>query len=609
MLATLVDMPFDRKGWFFEIKWDGYRAIAKVGRRKGEAPPAVKIYSRNLLSFNEKFPPIVEALRALPRSAVLDGEIVAHKDGAPDFHALQNWEENCLPLSYVVFDLLSLDGKDLRSLPLRERKSLLKKFLPKHPALLYSEHVEGNGLRFFESIVKKNIEGMVAKDAESPYREGYRGGEWLKVKKWNEQEAIIIGFTEPRGSRKYLGALVLGAYENGTLRYIGHSGGGFTGKEIKEIYERLIKIRTAAAPVKEKVSVNAPITWVKPRYVCQVKFSEWTPDGRMRHPIYAGLRLDKAPKEVTRESPIAMPDQKNQDKNAPKLTNLDKIFWPKEKYTKGDVIAYYEKMADTILPYLKGRPESLHRHPNGIKGESFFQKDIRQAVPPFVATKEIWSESNKKKIHYLLCENKATLLYLANLGCIELNPWNSRIQALEKPDYMIIDLDPADNTFEQVIEVAKVVHQVLIDACEEHYIKTSGKTGLHVLVPLGAKYTYDEIKEFVKLLAQVVHQRIPDITSIERSPVKRKKKIYIDYLQNRKGQTIAAPYSLRPWPGATVSTPLLWSEVKRGLDPSAFTIETIWKRLDKVGDLMQPLLTSVIDLRESIRCLERHLEK
>lgn len=300
-------------------------------------------------------------------------------------------------------------------------------------------------------------------------------------------------------------------------------------------------------------------------------------------------------------------DYKNS--SVPVFTNLGKVFWPKEGYTKGDVIAYYEKMAPMILPYLIDRPESLHRHPNGWKGTSFFQKNIKQKVPDFVETKEIWSESTRAKVRYIFCQNKETLLYMANLGCIELNPWNSRIQKLEKPDYMVLDLDPADNTFDQVVEVAKVVHGVLEEACEEHYVKTSGKRGLHVMVPLGAKYTYGQIREFIKLLAQLVHQRIPAITSVERSPAKRPKKIYIDYLQNRKGQTIAAPYSLRPWAGATVSTPLAWKEVKKGLDPADFNIKTIIKRLDKTGDLIKPVLTGKTDLKESIRCLERELKK
>jgi bifunctional non-homologous end joining protein LigD len=289
------------------------------------------------------------------------------------------------------------------------------------------------------------------------------------------------------------------------------------------------------------------------------------------------------------------------------FSHLDKVFWPKEGYTKGDVIAYYEKMADIMLPYLLDRPENLNRHPNGIKGKNFFQKNITNAVPRFVKLKSIYSESNQENLRYLLCQNKETLLYLANLGCIEINPWNSRIQNLRKPDYMIFDLDPGNNTFDQLIEVAQEVHKVLDLACEEHYAKTSGKTGMHILVPLGAQYTYDEIRPLAELIARIVHEKMPKITSIERSPAKRRNKIYLDYLQNRYGQTIAAPYSIRPYPGATVSTPLQWKEVKKGLNPADFTIKTIWKRLEKKGDLWKPVLKHKVDIQESIACLQKEL--
>jgi bifunctional non-homologous end joining protein LigD len=617
MLATLTDKPFNKPGWVFEIKWDGYRAIAEVAQsNKGTVKRKIRLYSRKGNSFEKKYPEIVEALKSFGHDVVLDGEIIALKEGMPDFHSLQNHDETHAPLQYIIFDLLYADGRDLRNEPLTLRKKILKEIIPKHKFFLESEHFEESGIKFFEEVKKKGFEGMVAKDGTSSYIEGKRAHSWLKVKYFNEQEAIIIGYTEPRGSRKNLGALVLGAYDKGKLRYIGHSGGGFTSKELKDVCKLLSARETARSPIREKVPVNSPITWVDPRYVCQIKFSEWTPDGRMRHPIYAGLREDKDPKEVTIEKP-EIPSEQVTAKDSQEITllnhavekshftNEDKIFWPKEGYTKGDIIAYYEKMADTILPYLKDRPESLHRHPNGIDGKSFFQKDIKMKVPQYIETHEIWSKSNEADIQYLLCQNKETLLYLANLGCIELNPWNSRIEALDKPDYMIIDLDPGDNTFDELVEVAQVVHEVLEESCEESFVKTSGKTGLHVLVPLGAQYDYETIRNFSHLLVQIVHNRIPKLTSIERSPAKRKNKIYLDYLQNRRGQTIAAPYSLRPAPGATVSTPLEWKEVKKGLDPRKFTIKTIWKRLEKKGDLWKSLPRHKVDLAEAIKCLEK----
>jgi bifunctional non-homologous end joining protein LigD len=592
MLATLTDKPFDRDGWLFEIKWDGYRAIAEIENGK------VNLYSRRGNSFLADYPPIVEALKKVKCDAVFDGEIVALKNGRPDFHTLQQYAIEKAPLQYVIFDLLYIDGEDLRDRPLIERKKRLGEIFPKHPALIMSEYIEEKGNEFFKKVTAQGFEGILAKDASSIYLEGKRGDSWLKIKSWNEQEAIIVGFTEPRGARKKIGALVLGAYDKGELKYIGHSGGGFTQTELGEMHKILEKITVEKSPLREKVPINSPITWVKPEYVCEIKFSEWTTDGRMRHPIYAGLRKDKKAKEVTIEKPKEILDK-------PNLTNLDKVYFPKEGITKGDIINYYDKIADIILPYLKDRPESLNRHPNGIDKPGFFQKDFETKVPSFVQTHKVWSESNNKEINYLLCQNKETLLYLANLGCIELNPWNSRIQSLENPDYMIIDLDPGNNTFDQLIEVVKVTHQVLIEACEEHFIKTSGKRGIHVMIPLGAKYDYDTVRQFSELLVNIIHKKLPKITSLERSPTKRKDKIYLDWLQNRRGQTIAAPYSVRPAPGATVSTPLRFEEIKKGLDPKKFTIKTIFKRLEKYGDLWKPILEKEVDLEESMRCLEK----
>lgn len=286
-------------------------------------------------------------------------------------------------------------------------------------------------------------------------------------------------------------------------------------------------------------------------------------------------------------------------------THLDKIFWPKEKYTKGDVINYYEKIAPYILPYLKDRPESLNRHPGGIAGKNFFQKDVDHQSPAWVKTQKIYSESNKANINYLICQDTATLLYMANLGCIEINTWFSTIKHLDKPDYAVIDLDPEDIGFDKVIEVALEVHKLLDSLKIPNFCKTSGATGMHIYIPLGAKYTFDQAKEFSHLIALLVNRRLPKITSVERSPKKRQKKVYLDFLQNRKGQTLAAPYSLRPKPGATVATPLEWKEVKKGLSPSLFTIETIFKRLKQKGDIFKPVLGKGIDLKTALSKIER----
>lgn len=288
-----------------------------------------------------------------------------------------------------------------------------------------------------------------------------------------------------------------------------------------------------------------------------------------------------------------------------KLTNLDKIYWPKGKYTKGDLIAYYDKIAPFILPYLKDRPQSLNRHPGGINGVNFFQKDVDHQPPKWAKTQRIYSESNEAYINYLVCQDKATLLYMANLGCIEINPWFSRLKHLDKPDYAVLDLDPEAIGFDKVIEVAVETHAILGKLKIPNYCKTSGATGLHIYIPLGAKYTYDQSKDFLHLIAVMVNQKLPTITSLERSPKKRQKKIYLDYLQNRKGQTLASPYSVRPKDGAPVATPLEWKEVKKGLDPKDFNILTIFQRLKKKGDLFKPVLGKGMDLNKILRQLQK----
>jgi bifunctional non-homologous end joining protein LigD len=612
MLAKLTLKPFDKKDWIYEIKWDGYRAITEIENNN------IRLYSRKGNSFLNDYPSIVNALeKARKKDAVFDGEIVALKDGKPDFHSLQNCSESEAPLQYVIFDILYWNGEDLREKTLIERKAILKTNIPKNPQIIYSDYIKGKGKSFFKMIVKEGFEGMLAKDGNSKYRAGIRSNSWLKIKHFNMQEAVIIGYTEPRGSRKKLGALVLGAYDKpakngGILHYIGHSGGGFTDAELNDIYVMLSREKNESSPVHEKVPINSPITWVKPNHVCEINFSEWTIDGRMRHPIFSGLRTDKNPEEVFIER---IPDVEEasiklnlNDADDVKSTNVDKVFWKKEGFTKGDVIEYYEKISETILPYLKDRPESMNRHPNGVSGKNFYQKDVSgMNLPGFIETIDIYSESNNKEIKYLICQNKKTLHYLANLGCIEINPWNSTKQNLDNPNYMIIDLDPGGRPFDDLITVALETHKLLEQACEEHYIKTSGKKGLHIMVPLAAKYDYDTIRMFSQLLVSILHKRLPDMTSIERSPAKRKNKIYLDYLQNRRGQTIAAPYSIRPWPGATVSTPLFWKEVKKGLDPSRFNIKTIFKRLEKYGDIFLPILKNKTNLNESIKCLKKYV--
>jgi bifunctional non-homologous end joining protein LigD len=716
MLATLVDKPFDSDEWIFEIKWDGYRAIGECNFN------IVQLYSRNNISFNKNFPEVVEALRSLGVKAVFDGEVVAVDDGGmARFDLIQNHQRNTGNIIYYVFDILYYNGYDLSGLPLIKRKEILKKILPDLPNVRYSDHIAGKGISFYSEAEKQGLEGIIAKRADSLYQAGSRTKDWLKIKTEKRQEAVICGFTEPRGGRKHLGALVLGVYENDELVYIGHTGGGFNEKNLKNIYQKLKQLITPKCPFNKRPKTNTPVTWVKPQMVCEVKFQEWTSDGKMRIPVFIDLRADKDPKEVTREVELGseklkaesekekaksgklkaesgerklnksnyeeaknkisesgiksessesndrsedgqrvqgsvkhkaksgklkvesgkrkaesekqesrasgkqgkaqredaigvnngtLPEEDSKealvriDEHNLKLTNLDKIYWPEEGYTKGDMIRYYEKISEYILPYLKDRPESLKRSPEGINGFSFFQKDMPAATPDWILQKKIWSESNEAYINYMFCQGKASLIYMANLGCIEINPWNSRLNNLNKPDYIVIDLDPQDVPFKEVVVVALAVKEVLDRARIKGYCKTSGSKGLHIYIPMNAKYDYDQAKNFAHLIAAFVHDLVPDITSLERMPAKRRNKIYIDFLQNRQGQTLAAPYCLRPKPGAKVSTPLQWDEVKEGLDPAEFNIKMIFKRLEKKGDIFKAVLGQGADPEKALKNLK-----
>jgi bifunctional non-homologous end joining protein LigD len=616
MLATLVDHPFNRPDWFFEIKWDGYRAIAEVRKKK-----KAELYSRNLLSFENKFPLIFQELQKLDGNYILDGEIVALDDaGKPSFQLLQDYENNQQRLVYYVFDLLYIDKYDICRLPLWERKQLLQGILPSLSRIFYCDHVETEGVSFFEAAVAQDLEGIIAKDAQSPYLEGKRSSYWLKMKTRKRQEAIICGFTAPRGGRKNLGALILGMYDAGKLKYIGHTGTGMDTKTLKSLHEQLTPLIIPASPFEKTPKTNEKPTWVKPELVCEVAFTEWTHDGNMRHPVYLGLRTDKPAEEVCMET--EKPVEKTVPKSGSKtgqfakeapgkqkqmltihrhkvtLSNPERVLWPKLNIRKKDLVNYYRSVAPYILPYLKDRPYVMHRFPEGVTGESFYQKDVIADVPKWVERIEIFSESNQETIHYVICQNEETLVWLANLACIEMNPWNSRRQNLENPDWAAIDLDPQGIGFNRVIEAAQVVHQILEDWNIPNYCKTSGATGLHIYVPLAAQYSYDTARDFAHMVAMLAHQELPKTTSLERSPSKRTHQIYLDYLQNRYGQTLVSPYSVRPTPEATVSTPLLWEEVKPGLLPTQFTINNIAERLDDVGDLWKPVMGPGVNLKK-----------
>jgi len=612
MLAKLSEKAFDDEEWIFEIKWDGYRAVADLSHK------VPLFYSRNGISFLSKFEKVSQDFSVQKHKMILDGEIVAYdENGKPNFQLLQQIGDNPnLALVYQVFDLLWLNGHSTEELPLLQRKELLKEALIETDSIKYCDHIPEKGIDFFNQMKKMELEGMIAKKADSLYLENHRSTDWLKIKFTNTEEAIICGFTEPRGSREGFGALILGKYIDGKLIYGGHTGTGFNKESLNVLHERLKKIVVKDAPFETIPKTNMPVTWVKPELVCEIKYSEITKDGIFRHPVFVAIREDKNPEDIN-EKPKKMKAKtptKNAEKEkeitlnkqAVKLTNQDKIYFPKDGITKGDVIEYYQSVAAYILPYLKNRPLSLNRFPNGIEESGFYQKDAGENTPDWIKTTKVFSESTDKYIDYIICNDKATLAYLNNLGCIDLNPWNSSLPDLEHPDYLVLDLDPSKkNTFDEVIETALQVNEVLESVKVKGYCKTSGSTGIHIYIPMGGKYDFDQVKDFAHILMKQVNEKLPKTTTLERSLQKRDdKKIYLDYLQNRSGQTLASVYSIRPKEGASVSMPLEWEELKPGLRPTDFTIHNALERIKEKGDLFKPVLGKGIDMMKALELLQ-----
>jgi bifunctional non-homologous end joining protein LigD len=585
MLAYLADKPFSRPGWLFEIKWDGYRILAHIQNKN------VSLYSRTHQNYSQVFAPITEALSKQKGEAIFDGEVVAvDEEGIPHFQLLQQFQKTAHgELIYYVFDILWLNGQDLRELPLIKRKKILAKTLHENANVQISEYVETEGKAFFKVVAKRGLEGIMAKDATSPYLSGKRSRSWLKFKAVRQEEAIIAGYTAPRGSRQHIGSLILGMYKQGQLVYIGHASGKLNERDLLELKNKLDRLATARSPFKNPPKTNAAVTWVKPVLVGEVTFTEWTEEGHLRHPVWIGLRQDKPAPQILMVN-----------RHRVKLTHLSKIYWPKEGYTKQELIDYYRSVAPVILPYLQDRPQSLNRHPNGIEEENFFQKNFTTA-PSWVKTKVFSSESHDKKIKYILCQNEATLLYLVNLGCIEINPWLARFDSPLNPDYCVLDLDPENIDFSEVVVTAKTIHNLLEKADISHFCKTSGKRGLHIYIPLDGSCDFDQSKQFAEIIATLAHHRLPGTTSLLRLPSQRQGKVYIDFLQNRKHQTMAAPYSVRPWPGAPVSTPIHWSEVNKRLNPAKFTIKNMLKRIEKQGDIWEKISSSAINLEKALK--------
>ncbi len=638
-LATLAEKLPSGKEWFFEIKWDGIRSLCFL--RKGQ----LSLLSRNGTSLTDQFPELEQATRSLhAEEAILDGEIVVFDEhGRSDFQSLQprimlnKLKQTRSDAVLILFDLLYLDGYDLRNVPLAERVKLLGTVVEESPIVRLSTQSQGNGKVLLDFAKKHGLEGIMAKDGLSIY-EGRRTTIWRKIKLVQEQDCVICGYTKEK--RETFASLILGVYRDGELVYVGNVGTGFDSAQQKRLRTLMDQRLAPKYPFAMNPRIPGDITWIRPELVARIKYTQWTKDDRLRGPVFLGVRTDitaeqciredsvldppakplGAPPEIPKEELPArkktaqiavipeVPRQKDSvdlqlGEHSVKLTHLNKIYFPKDKYTKSDLISYYAEIAEVILPHFAGRPLALRRYPDGIYGEAFFQKDAERGIPEWLR------ETGDDGAKYIVCRDTAGLYFLVNLGCIDQNPWMSRISSLDSPDYMLIDLDPYQCSYEKVMEAALLTRAV-IEECElESYPKTSGGDGFHICIPLRHGYTYAHVRGFAELLARAVLERKPDLFTTPRSVQKRQAgKVYFDYLQISKGKTLASVYSARAHDGAPVSTPLLWSEVHKRRTPYNSTIRNLRKRLDKYGDLFLPTLSSEQTLTGPLTRLEKILQ-
>ncbi len=621
MLASLAKGAFDSPDWAFEPKWDGVRTLAYVDG--GE----VRLQSRNLRDVTAQYPEVEMSMaQALVGGyqAIVDGEIVAlDPEGRPSFQLLQprmhqtdpariRALRQTTPVFYYVFDLLWLDGEDLTRKPLRERKKALAEVVEPMNAVRMSEHVVAHGTALFEAARDKGLEGIVAKRLDAPYAQG-RSALWLKIKAKRTIDCVVGGWTEGQGGRtKQLGAVLLGVYEEqDRLKYVGHAGSGFDERTLRDLLDELRELETKSSPFVSLPKANAPAHFTRPELVCSVEFAEWTAEGLLRHPVYKGLRADVDPKDcrggeretdpksATKRAAAELRERKAQpvvpQKLVPavlniegrelKLTNLDKLLWPEDGYTKADLVRYYIDASPYALPYLRDRPLTLKLFPDGVHAAHFYQKDKPDFTPPWVHTWRSESERNE----YILCNDLPTLVWLANYTAIEMHPTLSRADDPEHPDMVMIDVDPQTGaTWAQVKRVAGAVKAILDARALVGFPKTTGSRGIHVLIPVARRYTFKEVREYVQEIAALVHQEMPTVVTREWQKAKRGPKVMIDYLQNAAGKTTAGPYSVRPRPGAPISTPFRWDELDDLVGSDQFTFANIRARLAEVGDLLAP---------------------
>jgi bifunctional non-homologous end joining protein LigD len=616
MLAETSDAPFSRSGWIFEIKYDGYRLIAH------KADELVALKYRSGRDATDTFPEIVASVASLPiDSAVIDGEVVVlDGDGKPSFSRLQKrglltnrFEVAAaaieLPATFFAFDLITCNGRDLRALPLTERKRALALLTPTVGPVRFSDHVEEKGVDMYEGAKALGLEGIMAKRADSAYV-SRRSDDWYKMRIEHTATFAIVGFTQPDGSRTGFGALHLAARSAGVLSYAGRVGTGFDDATLTRIHSDLTGLPPLSSHV-DGLPDDSSSTWVEPELFASVQYREVTPAGSLRHPVFIALKADADIGDVA-EIDVAVdtdqtppPESENESKDTSvRTSNLDKVFWPVEGYTKGDLISYYDAIADHLLPYLIDRPLVTVRYPDGIDGKSFYQKNAPDFVPDTIRTEWIASSDDERGNRYFVAENPDALRYIINLGAIPLHIWASRVTTIEQPDWCILDLDPKTAPFSSVITVAKRIKELLDEIGLASYPKTSGQSGLHILIPMGATYGFTQQKLLGEIVARIVEGYLPDIATTNRMPSTRGDRVYIDFVQNGRSKLIAAPYAARPVPGATVSAPLRWSEVNSKLDPRRFTIKSLPARLARMkGDPLLPVLTDAPDVSASLTAL------
>ena len=633
MLADTAEAAFSDPEWLFELKLDGYRLLAT---RQNET---ARLISRNGNDLSACFPEVIRALAAIPVPRfLLDGEVVAlDESGRPNFQRLQQrgkltrsldirrgMIEN--PVTFFAFDVLAVGDYDTRPLPLSIRKGVLEKLLPPAGLIRRLDYFEGEGEVLYEQVQRLGLEGIMAKKADSPYRKG-RSSCWLKVRTRLTDDFVVVGFTAPKGTRAGFGALHLGQYVNSELVYTGRAGSGFSDGQLTEVRAQLEAMRRKDPACGGPIPREKGTTWTEARLVCEVEFTEWTDEGLLRQPVFLRFRDDKDPEECVGgqagkrvswegepESVVTLtpseargkgPEPSSEPRNVD-FTNLKKVFWPDDGYSKGDLIEYYRAISPWLLPYLADRPVVLTRYPDGITGKSFFQKDAPGFVPDWVRTERMWSEQAQREIDYFVCDDQDALLYVVNLGTVPLHVWASRTARIDRPDWCVLDLDPKGAPFADVVRVARVTHELCEDIRLPHLVKTSGSSGLHVMIPLAGQCNYDECRSLGELLARLIVAELPEIATITRQVSRRDGKVYVDYLQNGAGRLLVAPFSVRPLPGAPVSMPLSWDEVDASLDIRAFTLANAPARMRTLErDPLRDVLDSVPDLSEALERLER----